>query len=462
MMERQSWMELLPVDRYIVCASGLLHSYDRKVLTMLYQPLIGASAFSLYMTLWSELEQNEFYGQENAHHSLMVGMDMNLRDIFQERRKLEAIGLLKVYVKKEDDVRKFLYELQPPLSPKQFFDDIVLNIFLYNRLGKTKYMKTKQYFGQPQWDFSSYEEVTHSFNEVFDSVTPSQLATSLQSDAVQDIRTHTVIGRSEPAAPAITNHHFNFELFMEGLSGAAIPKRAITKQVKECIVKLSYVYGIDSINMKNIIMGAITENNTVDIEKLRKSARDWYQIEYGNALPEFSQRTQPYDKRTMQGKVPATQEEALIQQLEVISPRELLVEISGGAEPAVADLQIIEEVMFKQKLLPGVVNVLIHYVMLRSDMKLSKTYVEKIASHWARKKITTVTEAMELAKQEHRQYQTWAESKSKVKRATTRKERLPKWMIDQKVTRTEENKTDAVDLEEEWRKMEETLKKYET
>lgn len=51
-MEKQSWMELLPIDRYKVSAKGLLHNYDRKVLTMLYQPLIGSRAFSLYMTLW--------------------------------------------------------------------------------------------------------------------------------------------------------------------------------------------------------------------------------------------------------------------------------------------------------------------------------------------------------------------------------------------------------------------------
>ena len=56
-MEKQSWMELLPIDRYKVSAKGLLHNYDRKVLTMLYQPLIGSRAFSLYMTLWGELEQ---------------------------------------------------------------------------------------------------------------------------------------------------------------------------------------------------------------------------------------------------------------------------------------------------------------------------------------------------------------------------------------------------------------------
>ncbi|AJG48908.1 replicative DNA helicase [Bacillus anthracis str. Turkey32] len=119
-MEKQSWMELLPIDRYKVSAKGLLHNYDRKVLTMLYQPLIGSRAFSLYMTLWGELEQDRVFGKENTHHSLMVTMQMQLPEVYEERVKLEAIGLLKVYIKKEKDIRMFIYELQPPLSPKQF------------------------------------------------------------------------------------------------------------------------------------------------------------------------------------------------------------------------------------------------------------------------------------------------------------------------------------------------------
>ena len=49
--------------------------------------------------------------------------------------------------------------------------------------------------------------------------------------------------------------------------------------------------------------------------------------------------------------------------------------------------------------------------MRKTDMKLTKNYVEKIASHWARKNIKTVKDAMDLAKMEHRQYAEWAEGK---------------------------------------------------
>ncbi|PEZ10495.1 Replication initiation and membrane attachment protein [Bacillus sp. AFS018417] len=465
-MERQSWMELLPIDRYKVSARGLLSNYDRKVLTMLYQPLIGSKAFSLYMTLWGELEQDRLFGRENTHHSIMVTMQMQLPDIYEERIKLEAIGLLNVYMKKEKDIRMFIYELQPPLMPKQFFDDIVLSIFLYNRLSKAKYNQVKQYFLEEEFDFVSYENMTRSFNDVFGSFNPGQVEYAKEELLIPNA---TVMpGRAQGNAPKLWNDFFDFSLFVEGLS-ALVPRKAITEQMRECVMTVAYVYGIDPLSMQNIVLGAVTEHHTIDMERLRKGARDWYQFENGQALPVFSERTQPLHARTMKEKEPKTQEEMLIKQLEEISPRELLKEISGGAEPTKADLQIIEEVMLNQKLTPGVVNVLIYYVMLRSDMKLAKTYVEKIAGHWARKKVGTVSEAMALAKEENRQYQEWAETKKKgrTSKKLVRKEMVPDWLKEEAKEESKGQSQDRVSskenpskLEEERKRLEEVLKKY--
>ena len=54
-----------------------------KLLTFLYQPLIGAGCLSLYMTLWAELEENRLWSDSHSHHSLMNFMDMNLKDIYE-------------------------------------------------------------------------------------------------------------------------------------------------------------------------------------------------------------------------------------------------------------------------------------------------------------------------------------------------------------------------------------------
>ena len=57
--------------------------------------------------------------------------------------------------------------------------------------------------------------------------------------------------------------------------------------------------------------------------------------------------------------------------------------------------------MVNQKMKPGVVNVLISYVLKVNNNKFTKGYVDSVASQWRRLNIETVPEAMELAEKEH-------------------------------------------------------------
>ncbi|WP_458412258.1 replication initiation and membrane attachment family protein [Schinkia sp. CFF1] len=409
------WTELLPIDEYIIRTNGVLQEFDRKVLTLLYQPLLGATCYSLYMTLWSEVEVNRLWGKQNKHHHLMSMMQLNLKQIFEDRKKLEGIGLLKTFLKEDDTSRTYIYELQAPLSPQAFFNDGVLNIYLYNRLGKTSFNKVKQFFSDYKIETNNYLEVTSAFNDVFTSLSPSELTTTnLEMKNALTIEEQAEFSqRGNPSGIFVTEDHFDFSLFFAGISESLIPKEAFTPKVKEIIAKLSFLYRIDPVEMKKVVVQALDERDEINIEELRKSARDYYQFMNGDALPTLVKNTQPLSFRSNQAAEPSNKEEQLISYLERVSPYQLLVDISGGVEPAAADLQIIENVMINQKLPPGVVNVLIHYVMLKTDMKLSKNYVERIAGHWARKEIKMVREAMDLAKQEHRQYQQWASNKEK-------------------------------------------------
>jgi replication initiation and membrane attachment protein len=467
----QHWQETLPVDQYIVASGGLLHDYDRKVLTFLYQPLIGPACLSLYMTLWAELEENRLWSQSGTHHNLMTIMDMNLKEIYHARQKLEGMGLLKTYVKNSEDGRSFIYELQPPLTPEQFFLDGMLNVYLYRKIGKNQFLRLKRFFSDklPEAE-EGYSEITRAFQDVFLSVPPQALVHNGDSAAdLGEDEAQPFIGRRESDKIQIDPAEFNFDLLLGGLQDSLIPKKAFTTKVKEAVSNLAFLYGIDALKMKNIVLSAVTADNEIDIEELRKAARDWYQFEYQDQLPALLDRTQPLQHKAGIEK-PKTKEEELVLYFEKTSPRQLLIDLSGGAEPSKSDLQIIEEVMFKQKLLPGVVNVLVQYVMIKTDMKLAKGYIEKIASHWSRKKISTVRDAMELAKSEQRQYLEWAEGKKPTaasgKRKPVRKEVLPDWFEKKSENGSDQQQNSAAgedpDFEIEKKKLEEELKKFKS
>lgn len=463
------WREILPIDPYYVVTSGILHEYDRKIITLLYQPLIGSIPFSLYMTLWAQVEENRLWSSDSTHHQLMSFMGLSLGNIYEARLKLEGIGLLKTLVKNEDEKRTFIYELQPPLSPEQFFLDGMLNVYLYQKVGRNQFLKLKRFFSDQSVEFKdSYRDITKPFHEVYESVSPSMVKYPLdKKEDFQPEKGQSFIGRSKKSGLHVESSTFDFELFFVGLSESLVPRNAINEKVKTAIQNLSYLYGIDPIAMKNLVMEAFDEGeNEVNIEQLRKACRDWYQFEHNDELPQLVDKIQPlpYQEEISE---PKTKEEKLIHYLDTTSPRQLLIDISGGAEPSASDLKTIEDIMFNQKLLPGVVNVLIQYVLLKTDMKLTKAYMEKIASHWARKKIKTVKEAMELAKKEHRQYLDWAENKKAQthqtgkKRASIRTEALPDWFFeDEKSDGKQETEGDLQAIEAKRKELEEKLKKY--
>jgi replication initiation and membrane attachment protein len=457
----QHWQELLPIDHYIAAANGLLHDYDRKILTFLYQPLIGAGCMSLYMTLWAELEENRLWSESHSHHSLMNFMDMNLKDIHEKRLKLEAIGLLKTFVKQEESHRLFVYELQPPLTADQFLSDGMLNIYLYRKIGRAQFARVKRFFSDKKLNHTEFKNVTRAFQDVFESGHEGLF--SYDDDTKQHldvVEGEQFIHRSQSTEIKVMPD-FNFDLLFAGLHENLITKEAFTKRVRDAISSLAFLYGIDAIQMKNIVISAVTEDNEISIEELRKSARDWYQYEHYDKLPALVEKTQPVMLQTV-NKEPETQEEKLIYYFETTSPLQYLRDMGSGAEPSKADVKIIEDVMFQQQLNAGVVNVLIDNVLRKTDMKLTKNYVEKIASHWSRKNIKTVKEAMDLAKTEHRQYLEWAEGKKNPKQGHSNKkqairtELLPDWFDadGEKTEKEEKQKPVKVNDEQEQKQQE--------
>lgn len=448
------WKEIIPGDQYVVSIDGPLNVGDSKVLAFLYQPLIGPICISLYMTFLNQIGKNRLQSEPASHYYIMNLLDLNLAEIFNARKKLEAIGLLESFVKKDGETRSFFYLLKPPLSPRKFFSDGLLNIYLYQKIGRDYYHRLKQEFADQAINMEGVENVTKTFQQVFGS------SLSFPYETIDAEDKGLVLPDKVEATPVkVSPDFFDFELFLAGLDEVVVPRKSITNEVKEVILKLAFLYGIDAIQMKNIVMQSMDVNNEVDIESLRKKARDWYTIEHYNSLPKLIDRTQsPIYASDID--VPKTKEDRLIRYLETVSPRQVLTDLSNGSEPAESDLRLIEDIMIKQKLNPGVVNVLIQYCMLRTDMRLTKAFVEKIASHWARKDVKTVKQAMELAKEEHRKYIEWQKNKKKeitAKRKSVRTEKVPEWLENR--NQPKEKKEENVDLELK-KSVEERLKKY--
>jgi replication initiation and membrane attachment protein len=454
MIMLNQWKELLAIDRYSVTSSSILHDLDWKIITMLYQPIVGYRAYSLYMTLWGEHAFNKSINIEHTHHNLIVGLQCTIAELIDERKKLEAIGLLKTYLEIKDDTKHFSYELIPPLTPEEFFNDGVLNVILFERLGRTIYLERKEMFKGNSSKISEATEITVPFNHVYK---PANSSFSQLMEIDKD--SHDLIKRSKPETLIIENNFFDFDLFIQGLSDYLIPKSQITFEVKETIIKLAYLYSIDPLDMQKVLLSSIDDNSSINIELLRKNARSYYQLQTGSIVPTINSKENKTDTN-IENK---SKDDRLIYELERISPLEFLTSVSNGSKPPQSEIQIVERLLENQKLSSGVINVLLYYVLLKTDMKLTKSYVEKIAAHWIRKGIKNAKDAMELAKNEHRQYQEWATKKTTpYRKKPIRKEIIPDWMKSEDTTSSNQDAEKILqkDFQDEKKKLEQRLNNY--
>ena len=404
---------ILPADTYIVVNKTVLHEEDRRLLTMLYQPIIGYMAVSLYFTLVDDLENNST-SSDLTHHHIMSIMQLRLEDILIAREKLEAVGLLKTYLKK-GSVNNYVYLIYSPISANEFFNHPILNIVLYNNIGKKEYDKRQELFKIPKIRLTEYLDISHKFNEVFKSSTlkPFEVIENIEKKTEAEI----------PLDDAV-----DFNLLISSIPEGFINAKCFNSETKRLINSLALVYNIDTEKMSSLVRTSLTEKGMVDKTALRKNCRNYYQFENLGALPTLVYQTQPdYLKKPVGDD---SKWAKMVYTFENTSPYDYLRSKYKGAEPTKRDLQLIEELMIDQKLSAGVVNVLISYALKVNNQKLNRSYLETIAGQWKRLNIETVEEAMKLTEKEYKKMKKLATTKSKSKtvvKKNTKEDILPDW-----------------------------------
>lgn len=406
---------ILPADTYTVVNKTIIKDLDRKLITMLYQPIIGYSATSLYFTLVDDLDKRELMSEDLTHHHLMSTMQLKLDDIVIARKKLEAVGLLRTYYKK-DHVNNYVYLLYSPMSASEFLNHPVLNIVLYNNLGKKEYDRIVDFFKVPKIVLKDYEDISSNFSSVFTSVSGNIL---IENENIQKENTNKISLDSK----------IDFNMLIASIPTNMVSPRCFNDETKELINALAYTYDIDNMNMQGLVRNSINEKGLIDKNELRKNARNFYQFENDGKLPTFIYTKQPDYLKTPLGDT--SKWAKMVYTFETVNPYDFLRSKYKTGEPSLRDLKIIESLLVDQKMTPGVVNVLIAYVLKINNQKLSKNYIDTIAGQWKRLNIETVEEAMRISEKEHKKLKKQFENKTSKQQITyqakPKKEELPDW-----------------------------------
>ena len=358
-------------DFYEIRVASLITNMDRDSLLELYQPIIGAKATSLYLTL-STQNKSEDGGNIFKTEQLLKSMQLTAGEFHSARKFLEAVGLIRTFESTQEDVRYYIYVIYSPKSPKAFFEDTLFKGLLILSVGEKEAKRLANKWKVNLTIPEEYHEVSASFLDVYNL--------DYDDPSFRKEFGVSILGRDHGRA----NLEFNYDLFFSYIkdsSGIGV-NNFKKKELKE-IARLATLFGIDEKWMAQIIIDEYNPTNTnhFDFDAIKQNCEDMvkYSLLKNKKEPLISSDSEIAKK---------------IELFNEVSPAQFLRYRQNGTKPVSSDLNIINFLSTNFGFSTGVINAIVDYVLSKNDNVLSKNYTEKIAASVAREGINTTIDVM--------------------------------------------------------------------
>ena len=362
-------------DFYEIRVASLITNLDRDSLLELYQPIIGAQAAILYLTL-STQKKSPDGGNIFKTEQLLKNMALTPGEFYSARRYLEAVGLIRTYETVQEDVRCYIYVIYSPKSPKAFFEDTLFKGLLIMNVGEKEAKRLANKWKVNLTIPEEYHEVSASFVDVY----------NLDYDDPSFSKNFgvSILGRDHGRAQL----EFNYDLFFSFLKeNSGIDTSTFKRKDMKEIARLATLFGLNEKTMAFIVIDEYITDGPVhlDFEKIKNRAE---------CEIKFSQI-----KNVKESNVSGDSELAnKIRMMEEVAPAKFLQYLQQGTKPARSDLAIVDSLSKDYGFGNGIINVIVEYVLYKNNNILSKNYCEKIASSLAREGVVTTVDAMNYLK----------------------------------------------------------------
>lgn len=354
----------------------LVAQYDFDTLVMLYQPIVGYAAISVYMMIWA-MTKHSVSEQYFTHDCLLNRMKIAPGEFVDARKKLEAVNLLKTYLSKNEDNNIYTYALRTPETPKNFFDNVLLHGLLIKAIGEKETAKIKCIF--------KYDDTVEDGSEISATIAnvfkPEYDNTYLSLLEQKD----EVLGRVR----ARIDSKFDYDVFLNFItSSSQIKKTAFTKKHLIEFERISTLYGVCEEHMAQYAIDSFMPGqeaeNRFNFDKIIKECQKeekfpFLRKEENNEVNLVSSNTRLGNKLNM---------------METLSPKDFLTALQNNTKPVESDLILIDRLSKELNLASGVINVLLDYVLQVNDNKLTTNYVMKIGAVLVRENIKSAYDAI--------------------------------------------------------------------
>lgn len=425
-MRVSNLLEFTENHRFVSHRGFSLGATDRKILSSLYQPMIGAFAVGLYYDLYHRIGEDEAgYGMLDAQRSLILGLGLEpnaagRQTLAREASRLEAVGLLQVYRNHNPATEETLYEyaLQRPLDASEFFANVHLTLLLRDKLGKPAVLALRSRLAPAQpaelQRFVAREEITTPFYELF------RIGSGPIDPDLEPGWNETAPAREAALAEDRIRHADMLLRFPRGAKNRPLlEKLGRAPESMSQINYLAYKYDLDVTDICRLLDedGAFAADGTLQWELLNRRAHSAYRQDRkrDEERERFWARG---DKRGVEPEDEAVtaHEDNPIESLPLLEVPERFVHALSPEqyrallrqEPytrmleryfpgAVPDsfVRIFERIDLNYKLPEPVINVLIHYLFgMKHAQRLTHAFIDSIASNMLAKGIDTYARAV--------------------------------------------------------------------
>lgn len=373
--------EIKPTTFYTVYGMPQLDQSNQQALLYLYQPIIGSQALALYLNLSADITLT---GRSQAimHTDLLSAIDQGLPNMIKAREKLEGLGLLESFEKKDPELGlQLIYQLHIPMKPETFFQDPIMSYLLLNKIGERRYQRLVDRFKPSSFNKDGLVNIAKTFREVYKVQESNFEANAEVLKQTQDMFVEETIDKN-----------FDWETFNHLIQKFQI---RLNEQSKKAIESLHIMYGTNEIEMAEFVgKASVGETQQVDLNYLRQMLSKQDKIPVEEPVKEQPESLTSGEARLLKEskKFPP------VQYFKAIKKQK-------GVTAQNNELKLIEKMLTQQKLNSAVVNVLINYVLVvQKQSYLNENYITKIAQDWSAQGIDTPEKAISRLKNNNQKF----------------------------------------------------------
>lgn len=420
-----------PKDFLTVLLSQPLSDQEKEALLFLYQPIIGAYALSLYLTLLFEAESALGISESFLHADLITLTDLSREQLQAAFLKLEGIGLLKSYVKEDTQLgRLYVYHLQMPEQAARFFQDHLLTFMLLQAVGQRKMDKLFAKFQPKQMDLTDYQPISASFRSVYAFQETQFLSETPQLSAMQESFAKLSDKASLLQASAAT---FDWAFFLTQLQQRKLQLPEDAEKFQQEVLLFHQMYGLDELEMADAALKSFDYySNQIELATFQRTV---YQL-FSNVPKQttaLKTNAQPPEMRVVALKKEGFSELDIqvILEYEKYAPLPYLegLKEKRGGYVTPQERTLLKYLLTNARLPKSVINALVYYVyVIQKQPTLQAEYVNRIANDWAEKKIFSPEQAIQHVRQLVQKSKARQEKRTNNRRtAPIRQETLPDW-----------------------------------